>query len=117
MVARLDELNEDALIEILTEPKNALLKQYKKMFAMEGVELEMRQEALRAISKKALARKTGARGLRSIMEHALLDVMYDLPSMENVEKVVVDEGMIAGDAKPILIYSDRPKVAGSGGTG
>ena len=117
VVATLDELNEDALIEILTEPKNALLKQYKKMFAMEGVELEMRQEALRAISKKALARKTGARGLRSIMEHALLDVMYDLPSMENVEKVVVDEGMIAGDAKPILIYSDRPKVAGSGGTG
>ena len=116
VVATLDELNEDALIEILTEPKNALLKQYKKMFSMEGVELEMRQEALRAISRKALARKTGARGLRSIMEHALLDVMYDLPSMENVEKVVVDEGMIAGDAKPILIYSDRPKVAGSGGT-
>ena len=116
VVATLDELNEDALIEILTEPKNALLKQYKKMFAMEGVELEMRQEALSAISRKALARKTGARGLRSIMENALLDVMYDLPSMENVEKVVVDEGMISGDAKPILIYSDRPKVAGSGGT-
>ena len=115
VVATLDELNEEALIEILTQPKNALLKQYKKMFAMEGVELEMRQEALRAISAKALARKTGARGLRSIMEHALLDVMYDLPSMENVEKVVVDEGMIKGDAKPILIYADRPKVAGSSG--
>jgi ATP-dependent Clp protease ATP-binding subunit ClpX len=116
VVATLDELNEEALIEILTQPKNALLKQYKKMFAMEGAELEMRPEALRAISGKALARKTGARGLRSIMEHALLDVMYDLPSMENVEKVVVDEGMIKGDAKPILIYADRPKVAGSGGS-
>jgi ATP-dependent Clp protease ATP-binding subunit ClpX len=115
VVATLDELNEDALIKILTEPKNALLKQYKKMFSMEGVELEMRQDALRAISAKALARKTGARGLRSIMEHVLLDVMYDLPSMDNVEKVVVDEGMITGDAKPILIYSDRPKVAGSSG--
>jgi ATP-dependent Clp protease ATP-binding subunit ClpX len=115
VVATLDELNEEALIEILTQPKNALLKQYKKMFAMEGVELEMRPEALHAISGKALARKTGARGLRSIMEHALLDVMYDLPSMDNVEKVVVDEGMIKGDAKPILIYSDRTKVAGSGG--
>ena len=115
MIATLDELDEIALIEILTEPKNALLKQYKKMFAMEGVELEMRPEGLKAISAKALARKTGARGLRSIMEQALLDVMYDLPSMENVEKVV-DEGMITGTAKPILIYSDRPKVAGSGGT-
>ena len=116
VIATLDELDEGALIEILTQPKNALLKQYKKMFAMEGVELEMRPEGLKAISAKALARKTGARGLRSIMEQALLDVMYDLPSMENVEKVVVDEGMITGTAKPILIYSDQPKVAGSGGT-
>ena len=116
VIATLDELDEVALIEILTEPKNALLKQYKKMFAMEGVELEMRPEGLRAISSKALARKTGARGLRSIMEQALLDVMYDLPSLDNVEKVVVDEGMITGAAKPILIYSDRAKVAGSGGS-
>jgi ATP-dependent Clp protease ATP-binding subunit ClpX len=116
VIATLDELDEGALIEILTEPKNALLKQYKKMFAMEGVELELRPEGLRAISEKALARKTGARGLRSIMEQALLDVMYDLPSMDNVEKVVVDEGMIKGAAKPILIYSDQPKVAGSGGS-
>ncbi len=116
VIATLDELDEGALIEILTQPKNALLKQYKKMFAMEGVELEMRPEGLKAISAKALARKTGARGLRSIMEQALLDVMYDLPSMENVEKVVVDEGMITGTAKPILIYSDQPKVAGSRGT-
>ncbi len=116
VIATLDELDEGALIEILTEPKNALLKQYKKMFAMEGVELEVRPEGLKAISAKALARKTGARGLRSIMELALLDVMYDLPSLENVEKVVVDEGMITGTVKPILIYSDRPKVAGSGGS-
>ena len=86
------------------------------MSARDGVELEMRPEGLKAISSKALARKTGARGLRSIMEQALLDVMYDLPSMENVEKVVVDEGMITGTTKPILIYSDRPKVAGSGGS-
>ncbi|MEX0958990.1 MAG: ATP-dependent Clp protease ATP-binding subunit ClpX [Burkholderiales bacterium] len=113
VVATLDELDEDALIQILTEPKNALLKQYYKMFAMEGVELEMRPDALRAVSHKALARRTGARGLRSILEGVLLDIMYDLPSMSNVEKVVVDEAMITGDAKPILIYSDQPKVAGS----
>ena len=113
VVATLDELDESALMQILTEPKNALLKQYHRMFSMEGVELEIRQEALRALSRQALARKTGARGLRSIMEHVLLDIMYDLPSMSNVEKVVVDEGMISGDAKPILIYSDQPKMAGS----
>jgi ATP-dependent Clp protease ATP-binding subunit ClpX len=77
------------------------------------VQLEVRREALAAVSRKALARRTGARGLRSIMEHVLLDIMYDLPSMSNVEKVVVDDGMIDGDAKPILIYSDQPKVAGS----
>ncbi|HWQ39089.1 MAG TPA: ATP-dependent Clp protease ATP-binding subunit ClpX [Burkholderiales bacterium] len=113
VVATLDELDESALIQILTEPKNALLKQYQKMFAMEGVQLEVRPEALRAVARKALARRTGARGLRSIMEHVLLDIMYDLPSMANVEKVVIDDGMIDGDAKPILIYSDQPKVAGS----
>jgi ATP-dependent Clp protease ATP-binding subunit ClpX len=113
VVATLDELDESALMQILTEPKNALLKQYHRMFHMEGVELEIRPEALRALSRQALARRTGARGLRSIMEHVLLDIMYDLPSMNNVEKVVVDEGMITGDAKPILIYSDQPKMAGS----
>jgi ATP-dependent Clp protease ATP-binding subunit ClpX len=113
VVATLDELDESALMQILTEPKNALLKQYHRMFLMEGVELEIRPEALRALSRQALARRTGARGLRSIMEHVLLDIMYDLPSMNNVEKVVVDEGIIAGDAKPILIYSDQPKMAGS----
>jgi ATP-dependent Clp protease ATP-binding subunit ClpX len=113
VVATLDELDEPALIQILTEPKNALLKQYQRMFSMEGVELEMRPEALNAVATRALARRTGARGLRSILEHALLDTMFDLPSMSNVRKVVIDEGTIVGDQKPILIYSDQPKVAGS----
>jgi ATP-dependent Clp protease ATP-binding subunit ClpX len=113
VVATLDELDEAALIQILTEPKNALLKQYQRMFSMEGVELEVRLEALNAVSRRALARRTGARGLRSILEQALLDIMFDLPSMSNVRKVVIDEGTIMGDQKPILIYSDQPKVAGS----
>ena len=113
VVATLDELDEAALIQILTEPKNALLKQYQRMFSMEGVELEVRTEALKAVAFKALARRTGARGLRSILEHVLLDIMYDLPSLNNVEKVVVDESMIKGDTQPILLYSDQPKVAGS----
>ncbi len=113
VVATLDELDEAALIQILTEPKNALLKQYQRMFSMEGVELEVRSDALKAVSAKALARRTGARGLRSILEHVLLDIMYDLPSLNNVEKVVVDEGMITGNAQPILLYSDQAKVAGS----
>src|SRR3954463_4469236 len=113
VVATLEELDEVALIQILTEPKNALVKQYQKMFAMEGVELEVRNEALRAIAHKALERKTGARGLRSILEQTLLDTMFDLPSLENVIKVVVDEVTIVSDAPPLLIYSDQPKVAGS----
>jgi len=113
VVATLDELDQAALIQILTEPKNALLKQYQRMFSMEGVLLEVRSEALKAVALKALARRTGARGLRSILELVLLDIMYDLPSLNNVEKVVVDEGMITGDARPILLYSDQHKVAGS----
>ena len=105
VVATLSELDEDALIQILTEPKNALSKQYQKMFEMEGCELEFREEALRAVARKAMDRKTGARGLRSILEHILLDTMYDLPSLENVEKVVIDESMLTEtDAKPLLIY-------------
>jgi len=105
VVATLSELDENALIQILTEPKNALSKQYQKMFEMEGCELEFREEALRAVARKAMDRKTGARGLRSILEHILLDTMYDLPSMENVEKVVIDESMLTDhDAKPLLIY-------------
>jgi ATP-dependent Clp protease ATP-binding subunit ClpX len=113
VVATLEELDEAALIQILTQPRNALLKQYQKMFAMEGVELEVRDGALRAVSRKALERKTGARGLRSILENTLLNTMFDLPSLENVVKVVVDEGTIVSDAPPLLIYSDQPKVAGS----
>jgi len=111
VVAVLDELDAGALVKILTEPKNALVKQYQKLLNMEGVELEFREHALQAIAKRALERRTGARGLRSIIEHALLDIMFDLPSLANVQKVVVDEGSIAGDGKPLLIYSDQPKVA------
>jgi ATP-dependent Clp protease ATP-binding subunit ClpX len=115
VVATLDELDEDALIQILTEPKNALLKQYQKLFGMEGVELEIRSEALRAVATRALARRTGARGLRSILEQALLDTMFDLPSLGNVRKVVIDENTIVHtEQKPLLIYSDQPKVAGTG---
>jgi ATP-dependent Clp protease ATP-binding subunit ClpX len=112
VVAVLDELDADALVKILTEPKNALVKQYQKLLAMEGVELEFRDHALAAIAKRALERRTGARGLRSIIEHSLLDIMFDLPSLSNVQKVVVDDGAISGDGKPLLIYSDQPKVAG-----
>ncbi len=111
VVAVLDELDAGALVRILTEPKNALVKQYQKLLAMEGVELEYREHALQAIAKRALEGRTGARGLRSIIEHALLDIMFDLPSLSNVQKVVVDENCIAGDGKPLLIYSDQPKVA------
>ena len=111
VIATLDELNENALIQILTEPKNALVKQYWKLFNMEGgVELEFREQALKAIAKKALMRKTGARGLRSILEEILLDIMYDLPSLENVSKVVIDHGSVNSDIKPILIYSEQPKI-------
>ena len=113
VIATLEELDEAALIQILTEPKNALVKQYQKLFAMEGTELELRPAGLLAIARKALARKTGARGLRSIIEQVLLDTMFDLPTMENVSKVVVDESTITGEGKPLLIYADPPKVADS----
>jgi ATP-dependent Clp protease ATP-binding subunit ClpX len=103
-VATLEELDEDALVTILTEPKNALAKQYQRLFDMEGAELELREDALRAIARKAMERKTGARGLRTILEHVLLDTMYDLPSMENVSKVVVDESVIKGESQPYMIY-------------
>ncbi len=115
VVATLEELDVKALIRILTEPKNALTKQYEKLFAMESVTLEFRESALAAIAARALERKTGARGLRSIIEHALLDVMFELPSMSNVEKVVVDEGAILGDQKPLLMYSDQPRAVGAAG--
>ena len=104
VVATLDELDEEALIKILTEPKNAITKQFKKLFEMEGCELELRPDALKAVARKALKRKTGARGLRTILEHALLETMYDLPSLENVQKAVVDEAVINGQAEPYLMY-------------
>ena len=106
VVTTLDELDEKALVQILTEPKNALTKQFAKLFKMEGVDLEFREAALNAIAKRALARRTGARGLRSIIEHALLDTMYDLPSLKGVSKVVVDDSLINGEGKPLLIYSE-----------
>jgi ATP-dependent Clp protease ATP-binding subunit ClpX len=111
VMATLGELTEDALIQILTEPKNALVKQYQKLFSMDGVELEIRPSALAAIAKKALARKTGARGLRSIMEQSLNDTMFDLPSLDSVVKVVLDEHTIEDDAKPLLVYREQIKAS------
>ena len=111
VVATLEELDENALVLILTEPKNAITKQYMKLFEMEGCDVEFRDDALRAISRKAMERKTGARGLRSILEHALLDTMYDLPSLENVAKVVIDEGVIVGESDPLLIYDQSEKTS------
>ncbi len=104
VVATLEELDEEALIRILTEPKNALTKQYSRLFEMENSELEIRSDALSAIAHKAMERKTGARGLRTILEKVLLDTMYDLPSMENVSKVVVDESVIKGESEPLVIF-------------
>ena len=108
VVATLEELDEAALVKILTEPKNAITKQFKKLFEMEGVELEIRPDALAAVAQKAMKRKTGARGLRTILESVLLDTMYELPSQENVSKVVVDESVINHQAEPYLIYSNGP---------
>ena len=111
VVATLEELDEAALIQILTEPKNALTKQYQKLFSMEGVSLEFREGVLSAIAKKALARKAGARGLRSIMENSLLDIMFDLPSMENVSKVMLDANNLSGEISPIVLYAENIKAA------
>ena len=112
VVATLRELDEDALVRILVEPKNAVIKQFKKLFEMEHCELEVRDDALSAIAQKAMARKTGARGLRTIMENVLLDSMYDLPSTENVIKIVVDEAVINGEAKPYMIYEGSKRASG-----
>jgi ATP-dependent Clp protease ATP-binding subunit ClpX len=117
IIATLEELDEQALMAILTEPKNALTKQYAKLFEMDGVEVDFRQDALRAVARKALKRKTGARGLRSILESVLLDTMYLVPSEPAVKKVVVDEAVINGDSAPLLVYESKekePKVAGGG---
>jgi ATP-dependent Clp protease ATP-binding subunit ClpX len=112
VIATLDELSEDALVQILVEPKNALVKQFQRLLHMEGVELEVRPAALAAIARRALKRRTGARGLRSIVEAVLLDVMYELPGQRNVAKVVVDENAVEG-GQPLLVYADQPKVAGA----
>src|SRR6187551_3510759 len=117
VVATLDELDEDALVKILTEPRNAITKQFKKIFDMENVEIEFRPDALNAIAKRAIKRKTGARGLRTILESVLLDTMYELPSLEHVSKVVVDEAVINGQAEPYLIYRgnlQQQRAAGEG---
>jgi ATP-dependent Clp protease ATP-binding subunit ClpX len=111
VVATLEDLDEAALVQILSEPKNALVKQYQRLFEMEDVKLTIPEEALKAISRRAIERKTGARGLRSIMEGILLDTMYDLPGMTGVEEVVISKEVVEGDAKPLLIYSDREKQA------
>jgi len=117
VIATLDELDEDALVTILVEPRNALTKQYQKLFDMEGVDLEFRDDALRGIAKRAMERKTGARGLRTILESVLLDTMYDLPGMTNASKVVVDEGVVTGETKPYVIYEsdESQKLQASGG--
>ena len=109
VVATLEELDEDSLVQILSEPKNALTKQYGKLFDMEGVTLEFREDALRAVAKKAMERKTGARGLRSILEKVLLDTMYDLPSMDGVTKVAIDAAVVDGESEPLLIYESQDK--------
>ena len=111
VVATLEELDEEALVEILIEPKNALTKQYQKLFEMEGVELELREDALRAVATRAMLRKTGARGLRTILENVLLDTMYDLPSMKNATKVVVDEAVVTGETEPYVIYESKEQAA------
>ncbi len=111
VIATLDELDEAALMQILTEPKNALTKQYAKLFEMEGVDLEFRPDALKAVARKALERKTGARGLRSILEGILLDTMYEIPSQQDVSKVVIDESVIDGSSQPLMIYENSEKPA------
>jgi ATP-dependent Clp protease ATP-binding subunit ClpX len=113
VVATLEELDESALVRILTEPKNALVKQYRRLFEMEGSELEIREEALRGIARKAMERKTGARGLRTILEHVLLDTMYELPSSGRISKVLIDEKVIEGETDPLLIYNNPEKQAAS----
>ena len=111
VIATLEELDAEALVQILTEPKNSLTKQYSKLFEMEGVEVDFREDGLHAVAEKAMERKTGARGLRSILEGILLDSMYNIPSRDDVSKVVIDESVIRGDSEPLLVYqSSEPAV-------
>jgi ATP-dependent Clp protease ATP-binding subunit ClpX len=107
VIATLEDLDEDALIQILSEPKNALVKQYQRLFEMEDIELTFHEDALREIAKKAIVRKTGARGLRSIMEKILLDTMFELPALDGVQEVVISEEVAKGSARPLYIYADR----------
>jgi ATP-dependent Clp protease ATP-binding subunit ClpX len=114
VIATLQELDEEALVRILVEPRNAITKQFTKLFEMENCEIEFREEALRAVARRAMDRKTGARGLRTILEQVLLDTMYDLPSMSDVSKVVIDETVINGESKPYFIYQQsEPRRAAS----
>ncbi len=113
VVATLEELSEEALIQVLTEPKNALTKQYQKLFEMEGTELEFRKDSLHAIAQKSMQRKTGARGLRTIVENVLLDTMYEIPSANNVAKVIIDKMVIEGENDPYFVYEEESKVASS----
>ncbi|MCP4314857.1 MAG: ATP-dependent Clp protease ATP-binding subunit ClpX [Hyphomicrobiales bacterium] len=113
VIATLEDLDEDSLIQILSEPKNALVKQYQRLFEMEDVELTFHEDALRGIARKAIARKTGARGLRSIMEKILLDTMFELPSLEGVQEVVISDEVVSGSARPLYIYSEREEEKGN----
>ena len=116
VIATLEELDVEALVKILTEPKNALTKQYGKLFEMEGVEVDFREDGLRAIAEKAMDRKTGARGLRSILEGVLLDSMYNIPSQSDVIKVVIDESVIRGDSDPLVVYQHNEPAARTAST-
>ncbi|AQA19011.1 ATP-dependent protease ATP-binding subunit ClpX [Halioglobus japonicus] len=116
VIATLEELDSDALVQILTEPKNSLTKQYSKLFEMEGVEVDFREDGLRAVAEKAMERKTGARGLRSILEGVLLDSMYNIPSRDDVSKVVIDESVIRGDSEPLLVYQNSEPAARAAST-
>ena len=111
VIATLEELDQEALVRILTEPRNSLTKQYAKLFEMEGVEIDFREDGLRAIASRAMERKTGARGLRSILESVLLDTMYSIPSQVGVSKVVIDSSVINGDSEPFIVYEDTAKTA------
>jgi ATP-dependent Clp protease ATP-binding subunit ClpX len=113
VIATLEDLDEAALIKILVEPKNALIKQYAKLFALEDVKLTFAEDAQSAIAKRAIERKTGARGLRSIMESILLDTMYDLPSMEGVDEVVIDKDVVGGKKDPIRVFSEQQEAVGT----
>jgi ATP-dependent Clp protease ATP-binding subunit ClpX len=112
VIATLDDLDEDALKKILTEPKNALVKQYQRLFEMENTELTFQDEALNVVAKKAIDRRTGARGLRSIMEGILLDTMFELPGLESVEQVVIGPDVVEGKSRPLYIYAERNEKSG-----